>query len=277
MNALAFWAIIEESWRESWARRTSLALAAIVFLLLLFFAFGISVRHVEGQPGMITLYIFGNRVPEIPISMFANIVEALAVSLLNPWGLFLGLFIATGLFSSMLARGRLYLLLARPIARWELYLARYLGGVLLVFVTTMLFCVGLWMLLLWKTGMTETGLIEAGLVVVFLFAVFYSFAALMALLSEGTGLALVATLIVWGLSHLAASRDLFRGLSPVFGKALDVLYDILPKTKDLEALMVKLIGLESTVSSWGFSMWSSALFAVVMLALGIYLFSRRDY
>jgi ABC-type transport system involved in multi-copper enzyme maturation permease subunit len=288
MNALAFWAIIEESWRESWARRTSIALALIVLGLLLFFAFGVGVREVEGQPGMITISLFGVKLRVetlageqsfvIPKADFVQALEMLAVGLLIPWGILFGLFITTGLFSSMLVRGRLYLLLSKPIARWELYLARYTGGVLLVFVTTLLFCVGLSLLLWLKTGIVDVGLIAAGLVVVFIFAVLYSFATLLALLTEGTGVALVATLVMWGLAGLGAWRDSLRALSPTLGSIADVLYYILPKVNDLEAIIMRLIGAgESSISNVLFSLGTSALFAGAMLALGIYIFSRRDY
>ncbi len=293
MNALAFWAIIEESWRESWARRTSIALAFIVLGLLLFFAFGVGVREVEGQPGMVTISLFGVKLRVethtgeqiiiqhgfvIPKDDFVQALEVIAVGLLIPWGILFGLFITTGLFSSMLVRGRLYLLLSKPIARWELYLARYAGGVLLVFVTTLLFCVGLSLLIWLKTGIADAGLIAAGLVVVFIFAVWYSLATLLALLTEGTGVALVATLVVWGLAGLGAWRDGLRTLSPTLGSIADVLYYILPKVNDLEAIIMRLIGAGgSQISNVWFPLGTSALFAGAMLALGVSIFSRRDY
>lgn len=147
----------------------------------------------------------------------------------------------------------------------------------------MLFCVGVWALLSLKVGMTDLGLIWAGFIVVFLFAVLYSFAALIALMAEGTGAALVATIVIWGLAEFAYVRDLLRQLSPVLGSVADVLYYLLPKTNDLEMVATKLVGAEQFLtdtagaSSAGFAFWSSGLFAIVMLALGIYLFSRKDY
>ncbi len=286
MRALAFWAIIEDSWRESWARRTSIALAIIVLILLLLFAFGVSVREVEDQADMITVSLFGIELQGavVPKTDFAKVIEVGALSLLNPWGIFLGLFITTGLFSGMLAKGRIDLLLSKPIARWELYLARYSGGLLLVLATTMLFCLGLLFLLWLKTGIADFGLIWAGLVVVFLFGVFYSFAALMAILTDGTGLSLVATLVIWGLAEFTYFRDALRALSPTLGNIADVIYYILPKTSDLELITTQLIGAEEMLrdvglkaSSLGFPLWTSALFGVAMLALGISRFSRRDY
>lgn len=286
MRALAFWAIIEDGWRESWARRTSIALAVIVLILLLLFAFGVSVHEVEDQPEMVTVSLFGIELRGlvVPKTAFANGIEIGALSLLNPWGIFLALFITTGLFSGMLAKGRIDLLLSKPIARWELYLARYSGGLLLVFATTMLFGLGVWGLLWLKTGINDLGLIRAGIVVVFLFAVFYSFAALMTLLTEGIGLALVATLVVWGLAEFTYFRDALRAFSPTLGNIADVIYYILPKTNDLELMTTRLIGAEEILrevglkaSSVGFPLWTSALFGVTMLAIGIYRFSRRDY
>ncbi len=143
-RALIFSAIIEDSWREAWARRASIVLALIVLALLALFAFGVGVREVAGQPELITVWLFGVGVRGLPIpkAAFADALEIGALGLLNPWGIFLGLFITIGLFSGMFVRGRIDLVLSKPIARWELYLARYVGGVLLVWATTMLFCVG---------------------------------------------------------------------------------------------------------------------------------------
>jgi len=284
-RALIFAAIIEDSWRESWARRASLVVSIIALVLLLLFAFGVSVRPEEAQSELIRVSLFGVelKVRAIFKATFADAIEIGALGLLNPWGIFLGLFIAIGLFSGMFTRGHIDLILSKPIARWELYLARYLGGIVLVGATTMLFCVGVWALLSLKVGMTDLGLIWAGFVVVFLFAVLYSFAALIALMAEGTGAALVATIVIWGLAEFAYVRDLLRQLSPVLGSVADVLYYLLPKTNDLEMVATKLVGAEQFLTdtagapSVGLAFWSSGLFAIVMLALGIYLFSRKDY
>ncbi|MFN4218184.1 MAG: ABC transporter permease [Candidatus Bipolaricaulia bacterium] len=283
-RALIFSAIIEDSWRESWARRASLVVGLIVLALLLLFAFGVNVREVEDQPGLIRVSLFGAELGELPKATFADAIELAALGLANPWGIFLGLFIAIGLFSGMFTRGRIDLVLAKPIARWELYLARYLGGVVLVFATTMLFCLGVWFLLWLKVGLTDLGLIWAGCIVVFLFAVLYSFSALIALVTEGTGVALVATVVLWGMAEFTYFRDALRQLSPLLGSIADALYYLLPKTNDLEMVTTRLVGAEQFLneipggaSSVGFAFWTSGLFAVVMLALGIYLFSRRDY
>ncbi|MCX8104010.1 MAG: ABC transporter permease [Candidatus Bipolaricaulota bacterium] len=284
-RALIFSAIIEDSWRESWARRASLVVSLIALALLLLFAFGVGVRPDEAQPDLIRVSLFGVELRELPISkdVFANVIEITALGLANPWGIFLGLFITIGLFSGVFARGRIDLVLSKPIARWELYLARYLGGVVLVGVTTMLFFIGTWVLLWLKVGTTDLGLIWAGVVIVFLFAVLYSFAAFLALVTEGTGAALVATIVLWGLAEFAYARAILRQLSPTLGDIADVIYYLLPKTNDLEMVTARLVGAEQFLtdiggaSSAGFAFWTSGLFAVVMLALGIYLFSRKDY
>lgn len=284
-RALIFSAIIEDSWREAWARRASLVVSIIVLALLLLFAFGVSVREVAAQPEQVTVSLFGVEVGALPIpkATFADAIEISALVLANPWGIFLGLFITIGLFSGIFARGRIDLVLSKPIARWELYLARYLGGVVLVFATMMLFCLGVWFLLWLKVGVADVGLIWAGLVIVFLFAVLYSFSALIALVTEGTGAALVATLVLWGVAESTYFRDALRQLSPLLGSIADVLYYLLPKMNDLEMVTTRLVGAEqflnevATASSVGFAFWTSGLFAVAMLAVGIYLFSRRDY
>lgn len=285
-RALIFSAIIEDSWWESWARRASLVVSLIALSLLLLFAFGVGVRPDEAQSDLVRVSLFGVELRELPISkvVFANAIEITALGLANPWGIFLGLFITIGLFSGMFVRSRIDLVLSKPIARWELYVARYVGGVVLVGVTTMLFCLGVWFLLWLKIGYTDLGLIWAGLVLVFLFAVLYSFAALLALVTEGTGAALVATIVLWGLTEFAYARDILRPLSPILGSIADVLYYLLPKTNDLEIVTARLIGAEqlltevsSEVASVGFAFGTSGLFALVMLALGIFIFSRRDY
>lgn len=281
-RALIFSAIIEDSWREAWARRASIVLGIIVLALLLLFAFGVSVRPVEAQPELITVRLFGVEVRELPIpkATFADAIELSALGLANPWGIFLGLFITIGLFSGTFTRGRIDLVLSKPIARWELYLARYLGGIVLVGATTMLFCVGVWGLLWLKVSIADPGLLWAGLVVVFLFAVLYSFSALIALVTEGAGIPLVATLVLWGMAvSMYYSRDALRQLSPLLGSIADALYYLLPKTNDLGAIATRLVAAEQIISdvSVGFAFWTSGLFAVAMLAVGIYLFSRRDY
>lgn len=277
-------AIIEYTWREAWAKKISIILSIIVLILLLIFGFGISVAQFEGSE-FVQVSIFGAKFPEPVLkSDFAHAAEAGALALLNPWGIFLALFITVGLFSSMLSKGRIDLLLSKPITRYQIYLSRYLGALLLVLATTMLFVLGTWFILWLKTGLADAALWIIGLLIIFLFAIFYSLAALMSLLTGSTGISLVITILVWFLAEGAYYRDYIRAFSKILGNIADVLYYILPKMEDISNFMATTVGLGRVLEEAGIkeagietALWSSALFAFTMLAIGMYLFSRRDY
>jgi len=277
-------AIIEYTWLEAWAKKISIILSIVVLILLLLFGFGIGVVQLEGSE-FVQVSIFGAELPEPMLkSDFVQATKIGALALLNPWGIFLALFITVGLFPSMLSKGRIDLFLSKPIARYQIYLSRYLGALLLVLVTTMFFVLGTWFIIWLKTGLADADLWIIGLLITFLFAIFYSLAALMSLLTESTGISLVITILAWFLAEGAYYRDSIRVFSKILGKIADVLYYMLPKMEDLSNFMVKTVGLERALEEAGIkeagigtALWSSALFALAMLALGIYLFSSRDY
>jgi ABC-type transport system involved in multi-copper enzyme maturation permease subunit len=131
-----------------------------------------------------------------------------------------------------------------------------------------------------------------------MFAVFHSVSVLVGVLTRSGGLSGLAAIGVWGLSSAVVGvrqglKVMFQGeeVPAALKTSLDVAYYILPKTKDLASLNTtflsrshlspqaaeRVLPAEFLQVDWTFSIVTTALFALFMLALAVAFFRRRDY
>jgi len=283
-----YWAIVTDTWRESWARKSSLVIALLVLGLLALYAFGLQLHPaLDGSGRVVTL--FGAEVgteADLTREGIASFSAFFALSLLTPWGLLLALLVTVGLFTATFRPQNLYWVLAKPISRVGLYLAQYAGALLLVGVTSMGFVLGMDALIWWKTGVWQGGFVLSGLLFVFEYAVLAAVALLVAVWSRSTGISLMGAILLYVLaSTLQLVKTQFFPLLPELWRHLvNGLYVVLPKTPDLETLGLQQIGADlgpqfqvQLAFSPTVALASTALFALAALALGAWEFHRRDY
>lgn len=280
------WAIIEQTWRESWARKASLVLALVVLGLLALYAFGVHVRPLPD--GGVSLQLFGVTLEELgPLSatLVSHYSAILALGLLVPWGLLLALFLTVGLFVEVLRPETLYLLLAKPLARWELLVARFAGALLLVGVTSLGFSLGAGALIGLKTGVWPVGLLAGTGLFLFEYALLAAPALLVAVLTRSTALALMTSILLYVLVsavHFVKLR-LYAFLSELWRAIVDGLYAVLPKFQDLETLSVFQVDPELARGSGAILLSStmqvlvtSGVSLLVLLGLALWIFQRQD-
>lgn len=198
----------------------------------------------------------------------------------------------------MLRKGTLDLVLARPIGRIRLLLYRYLGGLWFVGIFAGFLIAGCWLGLALRTGVSSPAFLLCIFSLLAVFAVLYSVSVLVGILTRSSGLASLTALGVWGASSLVVSiRHNIETLFPnaetprSLKIAVEVLYTILPKVRDLGHLNTLVLSRsqlspEAFGSSqfqmlpeidWVFSLGTTALFTAVMLALACWWFWRRDW
>lgn len=240
---------------------------------------------------------------EVPLSgmSLAELVVAIQLGIADTLAGFFGMLVAVvvtaGFVPAMLQKGTLDLVLARPIGRGTLLLAKYLGGLWFMFLIAAVSVVGSGLALALRSGFHNPAFLLCVVTVTAQFAVLYTVSVAVGVLTRSAGLASLATLLVWGLSStvvntrrtlpLLAGRD---GAPDWLVRTLDVLYAVLPKTADIaqanarflsrshlspEAMRRVLPDLPAV--EWGYSLSTTFAFAAVMLALAVFVFRRRDW
>ncbi len=292
-------AILLLTFRELWAKKITLGLLVICTLVWMMLAFALNLDIVEGSlAGMrifgaeatpnevvrdpdtgevITDPDTGNALQEI-FSLERVVVEVeKVVAVLAYWaGTLLALFATASLLPSLLERGRVDLLLSKPISRARL-LSGHLLGVFLTMLGIALYLFGMvWLVMSWKTGVWNPRFVQTMLIVVGMFGVMYSVVALIGVTAQSAPLALLVSYGLMFASWILAAKDqLVTQINPPWRQVFLGFYHVLPNFGEVSLLMVKLTGGEA-VGSW-YPLLSSLVFGAVFYAATFFFFTRRDF
>lgn len=276
MNAwIATAALIRDTFREAFARKIFWGLFGLSTVMILFFLFLLRIDLVEG--GLAAVSAFGRTSPTRDADRLVRGVYGGIAAFLYTWGMFLAVFASAGLIPSVLEPGRIELLLSKPVSRAHILLGRYVGNVLVVSCNIAYLVLGVWTILGYKTGIWSPMFLISIATSIFAFAVLLSVVILIGVLFESAALATMvsAGLMVMSLV-LAQTNIMLRLLSSEWSRQIwRTLYYSLPKIYDLGSMTLNAIQNRAFI---GFMpIWTSALFAAVVLATALAIFSRRDF
>ena len=273
---MATMALIRDTFREALARKIFWGLFGLSAVMILFFLFLLKIDLVEGA--VATVSLFGrptNRYTEVD-RLVRGVYGGIA-TFLYTWGMFLAVFASAGLIPSVLEPGRIELLLSKPVSRTHILLGRYLGNVLVVSCNVVFLVLGVWTILGVKTGIWSPSFLISIATTIFIFAVLLSVVVLIGVIFESAALATMISVALMIISAiLAQTTIMLRLLSSEWSRQLwRTLYYLLPKIWDIGRITLSAIQDRTFV---GFMpIWSSTLFAVVILGGALYVFSRRDF
>jgi hypothetical protein len=229
----------------------------------------------------------------------AEFLLALEAGVARGFSGFLGLVILLGAFASvmpdLLQKGRLDLVLARPIGRAQLVLYKFAG--VLLFVTC------LWVTLFTaccaalgaSSGWWSFKLVGCALTNTLVFAAIFPVTMVVGALTRHTSLASLAGLLAWALEGIVTSvkEAMEAGAFGDVGKwrkAVDLVAWVLPKNAELATLNQRLLAHEflspaaaarllgETVDvDWWYAGGTTALFAGTFVALTCLYVARRDW
>jgi ABC-type transport system involved in multi-copper enzyme maturation permease subunit len=271
-------ALIRDTFRESLARKIFWGFLGCSTALILFFILALNIDLVDGAMAAVSL--FGKEVDNgrlIDVEKAVRRILGVVAAFLFTAGLFLSVFASAGLIPTMFEPGRIELLLSKPLTRTRLLVGRYLGT-LAVIGSNMLFLVlGVWVTLGLKTGIWNPNFLLSAALAIFAFAVMLSVVTLVAVLSSSAVLATMVTYFFMLVSPLLAQHAHIKWLfrRPWARELTAYLYYLFPKYYDL-GNMSRLALEGRDFWSW-MPIWSSAAFAAVMLAAGLWAFARKDY
>ncbi|RME41553.1 MAG: ABC transporter permease [Planctomycetota bacterium] len=313
---MQLWALIVDAFRESLDRKIFWVMAAISVLIaltilsvgiesdrvtLLFGTWEIETKHFDPLSGL------GQR------RLMALIVFVLLDLFLGWTGMILMIIATAGMFPSMMERGRIDVLLSKPLGRPRLFLYKYIAGMVFVFVQASIF-VGLTFLVIgFHWGLWVPGYLAAIPLLVLLFSYLYCVSVLVAVRTRSASAAVLLTIAAWVLFSVPTSvRQTFESFPKL--KEHERLYRIVkvaswipPKTSDItyfaarwakagtsldivpEEVMAgddvdrseldrarNLEEKEKRKSPW-LSIGSSLLFEGCILLWGMAIFCRQDY
>jgi hypothetical protein len=231
----------------------------------------------------------------------AEAVVGIQQSLANLFAGFFGMLVAILVSSSfvptMLQKGSVDLILARPLGRVRILLFKYLGGVWFIFLLASFLIGGCWLALSLRTSFWNFWFLGTILTVTAIFAVVYSVSVLSGVLTRSSAVSALLAVAVWGLSGLVLlARQMLKMMDPAdvpqsATAALDAAYAVVPKTGDLARLNEVFLArsnlspgamhramLDKMVDvNWSYSLGTTALFTAVVLAFAAWSFRRRDW
>jgi ABC-type transport system involved in multi-copper enzyme maturation permease subunit len=268
-------ALIRDTFREAFARRIFWGFFGCCTALLLFLIFIMRIDVVEGAIATVTL--FGRSAPSTNVNNLVNQTQSVIAMVLYFAGMALAVFASAGLVAAVFEPGRIELLLSKPVSRTHLLMGRYLGNVLVVAANIVYLIAGSWVIFGLKTNVWGMGFLYSSLFTIFIFAVMLAVLVLAGVLWDSSAVAIMAAFAIMILTPILGQKTLIeRLLSSEWSRdVVRVLYYTLPKTADI-SVIVRHVILNQPVDSW-MPVWSTALFGVVVLGLGLWRFQRRSF
>ncbi len=273
---MATLALIRDTFREAFARKIFWGLFGLSVAMILFFLFLLKIDLVEG--GVATVSLFGRTADRTTdVDRIVRGVYGGIATFLYTWGMFLSVFASAGLIPSVLEPGRIELLLSKPVSRTHILLGRYLGNVLVISCNVVFLVLGIWTILGIKTGIWSPTFLISIATTVFIFAVLLAVVVLVGVIFESAALATMISVALMIISAiLAQTSTMLRLLSSEWSRDLwKGLYYALPKIWDVGRITLNAIQ-DRTFQDY-MPIWSSALFAAVVLMWALQIFSRRDF
>lgn len=277
------------TFRELWAKKVVLGLFIVSTLVLLMVAFALNLDVVEGSLAGIRLFgqdatpdemqtPEGEQALEEMLSLERLVfgIESVVAAATYWIGILLALFATGPLFASMLERGHIDLLLAKPLSRFQLLAGHVIGVWLAMLVLASYLLGGLWLIMSLKTGIWNPSfLISIGLVVG-MFAVMYAAIVFTGVGTESTALSLIVTYgLIFVSLFLAGSETLADQLNATWRPVFWGFYHVLPNFTEVSGT-VSTLAKADPVSSW-YPVVSSLLFGTVVYGAAAFWFSRKDF
>jgi ABC-type transport system involved in multi-copper enzyme maturation permease subunit len=281
--------LIYMTFRELWAKKVILGLAVVSTLVLIMVAFALNLDVVEGS--LASLRLFGQEVEAtggdngnggqgggLPFTLRELVVgvEVVVAGAMYWVGILLALFATAPLFSSVLERGHIDLLLSKPMSR-----PQFLGGhVLGVWVTVLALALyllgGTWLLMSIKTGIWNPRFLLAIGIVVVMFGVMYGVIVAMGVFTESTALALIVTYgLIFASTVLAGGEQLASQIASTWRPVFWGFYHVLPNFTEVTRIVTRLARGEA-IPSW-YPLISSVLFSLACYGAAAWRFVRRDF
>jgi ABC-2 type transport system permease protein len=274
-------AIIKNTFREALAKKIFIGYYIFYGIVILIMLFAVNLDAVEG------------------VMSFADVkktilsVESGFVSLSFPLILFFALISASSFITSMVDKGTIDLLISKPVSRFKILSAKYIGAMLFVAASIVFLIGSIWLILSLKSGYWDPGFLFTIISLTFAFAVMYSISVFIGVTTQSSIISiLVNFFLIFVLCPVLSAREqiIFTFVKNDSVKFIfNFFYYVLPKPGEIKDVTMAFIAGENiplwkgVVNELGMmgpswlSVISSFLFCAVLFSYSVYYFSKKDY
>lgn len=259
--------------KESFHRTMGLALLAVSALFAGMYMWGMRITTGAGSDVTVKLGSIS-----MPAADFARDFHHTVIQLTTHLWLWIGLFAAAPLLTSVLEKGWAEMLFSKGQPRWK-WLAGRILGVLCLFVASLTVFAGFPAVRLWiASGIGSRNLVLGLLILLLSYASLLSIMALAAMASSHFAAPLMAGFVQLIVSEVLFARD--QALYPLITARwarwlLDWAYRILPKNPELGREAARFVA-TGQLSSW-WPLWTTAVFIVCALTLATFKLDRKEF
>ncbi len=248
---MQFGAMIIDSLRESRDRKTFWVLGGItgiIALVMLSVGFGPEGTSIFFGTWHVESSLFNPQSEAGAARILGVVVYMIMDNFLGWIGLILMLIATAGFFPSMMSKGEIDVVLAKPISRPKLFLYKYVSGMVFVLVQATAFVLVTFLIVGFRWGVWAPGLLLSIPLMVLLFSYLYCVSVLAAVITRSTVAAVLLSLGAWigfslprtALDTLAVFPELDKN-SAIYS-SMRVLATIPPKTTDIAYLSARWAG-----------------------------------
>ena len=260
------------------------------------------------------VHIFGYPLPGSakPLGAAINDLVQLVLNIGSWVAVLSGVVITSFFIPSMLRKGTVDLLLAKPIHRGALLTYKYLGGLAFMFLITAYSIVGVWLVIGLRSGLWANAALLLILSLTFFFAILYAISTFVGVVTRSAIVSIVVTILAWAafaaIGMFYQTMDLIERMETGMEKqgrvkpledrwgsgnlalTARVLNAVTPHTEDLNRLNKMLIftafmtgdlsdlaKFDSSNTSWWTSLLVAAAWIIVFVGLAAAWFSYKDY
>jgi ABC-type transport system involved in multi-copper enzyme maturation permease subunit len=216
-----------------------------------------------------------------------KVIVDLGLSSISIFGTLIAIFIGISLVYKELERRTVYVLLSKPVRRWEFILGKYLGLLFTLFVNVSVMTVGLALILSRAGGTTlqNCARLVPAVYLIFLSLALVTAVALLFSAFSTPALSALFTLFVWIIGHFNADLVQFARLAKSGAAEFvsRVLYYALPNISNFTAVDSRNV-IQNAASyeplragAVGWATVYAVLYCTILLAVTVAIFSRRDF
>lgn len=269
--------IFLDTFQESFRNKMFLFFFLVSSLIVGSIGLALNMDVVNGVMHGVTFFGGELRMPAFSVKQWVESFQSGLAMFIGTFGMFLALMATSTLFSQMLQKGSIDLLLCRPIPRWRIMTARFAGGAaIMAFNAVYLFC-GVWLVLGWKSGVWNNGFPLSTILAIFGFIVLFSVVMVVSVTSESGPAGLLAAAATLMFSPLLAAHERITPAfsSELYRRVFRTLYWILPKSAETIGAMRHLI-MEQPLDI-NYVVGTSVVFALACYVVTVVYFTRKDY
>jgi ABC-2 type transport system permease protein len=269
--------ILLDTFQESFRNRMFLFFFIVSTLIVGSIGLALNMDVVNGVMRGVTFFGSELRVPAFTVKQWVESFQSGLAMVIGTFGLFLALMATSTLFPQMLQKGSIDLLLCRPIPRWRLVTARFVGGVAIMAFNAAYLFLGVWTVLGLKSGVWNHGFPLSTMLAIFAFIVLFSVVMVVSVTSESApaGLLVASTMLMFS-PLLAAHEQITPAFSSeLYRRVFRSLYWLLPKSAETIGAMRRLIMERPLDINW--VVGTSFAFALACYVVTVVYFTRKDY